>query len=75
VSGSQTPVFLKIHKSKDLYIVVLKRPVETGTGAGEIKNDGEDEFSHDILRSFVNVTMYTQYNNLKNTALAIGFNK
>jgi hypothetical protein len=27
------------------------------------ENDGGGEFNYDILRTFVNVTMYPQYNN------------
>jgi hypothetical protein len=46
------------------------RPVETipGIGRRRIKeNDEQGEFNYDILlRNFVNVTMYPQYNNNKN---------
>jgi hypothetical protein len=42
------------------------RPVETitGMGVGEIKNDGGGWIQvWCIVRTFVNVTMYPQYNN------------
>jgi hypothetical protein len=46
-----------------------RRPVETipGMGGGQKKeNDGGGEFNYDILLStFVNITMYPQYNNNK----------
>jgi hypothetical protein len=41
------------------------RPVETVPGMGEKgekENDRGDEFNYDI-RTFVNITMYPQYNN------------
>jgi hypothetical protein len=41
------------------------RPVETipGMKSRGIKNDGGGEFNY-IIRTFVNVTMYPQYNNI-----------
>jgi hypothetical protein len=44
------------------------RPVETipGMGGEGKKNDGGGELSYDnSIRTFVNVTMYPQYNNKK----------
>jgi hypothetical protein len=54
-----------------MYVNGKMRPVETipGMGEGKIKeNDGGGEFSYDIfdiVRTFVNATMYTQHNNKK----------
>jgi hypothetical protein len=37
-----------------------------GMWEGGIKeNDGEGKFSYDTIRTFVNVTLYPQYNNNK----------
>jgi hypothetical protein len=48
-----------------MYINEKMRPVETVLGMGEegIKNDRGGEFNYDSVKSFVNVTMYPQYNN------------
>jgi hypothetical protein len=51
-----------------MYVNGKLRPVETipGMWEGETKdNDGGGELSYDI-RTFINVTMYPQYNNNKN---------
>jgi hypothetical protein len=55
-----------------MYIKGTMRPVETipGMGGGGIKENGDGEFNYDI-RSFVNVTMYHQYNKSKNKVLKI----
>jgi hypothetical protein len=48
-----------------MYVNGKMRPVETSRngGKGAKENDGGGEFNYDI-RTFVNVTMYFQYNNI-----------
>jgi hypothetical protein len=51
-----------------MYVNGRMRPVETILGMGGVgigENDGGGKFNYDILRTFVNVTLYPQYNNKK----------
>jgi hypothetical protein len=48
--------------------LVIKCPqIFQELGEGIKENDGEGEFNYNIVRTFVNVTMYPRYNNNKKT--------